>query len=158
MSLYREAGRGGRGALVGAAVALLVGLAVGYLIGNAKTEEPSFEEAVTTLRTDLAPVSNGLELLGGEYPQGVRNGEIAEQTEYDGSVSNVQRIEDTYTAHVAELEQLNPVAAADLGDAIAELRGAVEAQASPAEVDRLRRDAIEQLEAILPAAGEPRSQ
>jgi hypothetical protein len=151
MSLYREAGGGGRQGLIAGAVALVIGLGAGYLLGNANTDEPSFEDAVAALRTDLAPVPNGLELLGGEYPQGVRGGEIVAQTEYDGSVSNVQRIADTLAAHSTELDQLDPEAAGELTDTIGELQDAIDSQASPAEVDRLRRQAISEFEAILPA-------
>ena len=150
MSLYRETGRSGRQGLIAGAIALVIGLGVGYLLGNTNTEEPSFSEAVAALRADLGPVTNGLELLGGEYPQGVRGGEIVAQTEYDGSVSNVERIRDVLAAHVDELEQLDPEAAAKLTDLVGQLEQAVAAQASPAEVDRLRAEAAAELRTILP--------
>jgi hypothetical protein len=150
LSLYRETGRSGRQGLIAGAVALVIGLGVGYLLGHANAEEPSFGEAVAALRADLGPVANGLELLGGEYPQGVSGGEIVAQTEYDGSVSNVERIRDVLAANAGELEQLDPEATAELTDVVDQLGEAVAAQAPPAEVDRLRQDAIAALRAILP--------
>lgn len=152
MSLYRQAGQNPRQALLAGAIALVIGLGVGYLLGAAGAEEPSFDQAISGLRADLSPVSNGLELLGGEYPQGVRNGEIVAQTEYDGSVSNVARIEATVEDHTAELTQLDPQATEALVAAIGELEQAVESKADPPEVNRLRREAMTELESILPAA------
>ena len=104
MSLYREAGQNARQGLIAGAIALVIGLGAGYLIGHSNTEDPSLADSIDSLRSDLTPISNGLELLGGEYPQAVKNGEIVAQTEYDGSVSNVQRIADTLAANRTDLE------------------------------------------------------
>lgn len=151
MSLYREAGQRGRQGLIAAAVALVIGLGVGYLLGSAGTEEPSFEDAIAGLRTDLAPVVNGLQLLGGEYRQGVRAGEVVAPTEYDGSVSNVERITATFGDHLVELNQLDPGATATLEATLEQLQVAVASKASTTEVDRLRREASSELNSIVPA-------
>lgn len=150
MSLYREATQTGRQALIVGAIALLVGLAGGYLLGSSGSEEPTLDQALTALRGELAPVSDGLELLGGEYPQGVKNGEIAAQTEYEGSISNIDRLTATVNAHRADLEDLDPEATAELVATLNELATAVEAKAPPSEVNRLRRQARSDLETLLP--------
>jgi hypothetical protein len=151
VSLYRETGRSGRQGLIAGLIALAIGLGAGYLLGHANADEPSFGDAMVALRADMEPVSNGLELLGGEYPQGVGGGQGVEESEYEGSVSNVGRIGDVLAAHTDELEQLDPAATAKLTDLVDQLKQAVTAKAAPAEVDRLRQQAAAQLRAILPA-------
>ena len=155
MSLYREAGGDARGGLVAGAVALVIGLGAGYAIGISNTEEPSLTDSISALRGDLAPVTNGLDLLGGEYPQGVKGGEIVAQTEYDGSVSNVERINATFSDHAVELEQLDPKGTADLGSTLDELQRAVGSRASTEDVNRLRAEASSNLNGILPVQGAP---
>ena len=155
MSLYREARGDARGGFVAGAIALVIGLGAGYAIGSSSTEEPSLADSISALRGDLAPVTNGLDLLGGEYPQGVKGGEIVAQTEYDGSVSNVERISSTFSDHAAELEQLDPKGTANLGSTLDELQQAVGSRASTDEVNRLRAEASSNLNEILPAPGAP---
>lgn len=152
MSLYREAGGTGRGALVAGVVALVIGLGVGYAIGHATTGEPTLEQSLTTLRSDLSPISNGLELLAVEYPQGVRNGQVIAQTEYEGSVASVERIQSTAAAYADELQALDPEGAGQLSDTLSELQRAVSSKAPPQEVDRLRTRAATELEQLLPPA------
>ncbi len=151
MSLYREAGQNTRQGLIAGAIALVIGLGAGYLIGQSNTEDPSLADSIGALRSDLTPISNGLELLGGEYPQAVKNGEIVAQTEYDGSVSNVQRIADTLAANRTDLEQLDPAATAQLESDINDLLEAVQLTASVEEIDKLRTQAATELESILPS-------
>jgi hypothetical protein len=150
MSLYREAGRTGRGGLIAAAVVLVIGVGTGYLIGHANTKESSLQDAISKLRSDLAPVSNGLELLGGEYPQGVRNGKIVARTEYDGSLSSVERIRAVAAVHADELQELNPKLASRLSETLEHLQRAVASKESTGMVDRLRNRAANELEKILP--------
>ena len=141
--------------MVAGAVALVIGLGAGYAIGSSEAEEPSLADSISALRGDLAPVINGLDLLGGEYPQGVKNGEIVAQTEYDGSVSNVERISSTFAAHSADLEQLDPKGTANLGATLGELQEAVGSRAPTEDVNRLRAEASAGLNDILPAQGAP---
>jgi hypothetical protein len=151
MSLYREAGQNAKQGLIAGAVALIIGLGVGYLIGHSSAEEPTVADQIGTLTDELTPVSDGLELLGGEYPQAVKNGEIAAQTEYDGSVSNIERITQTVSDHMSDLEALDPEGTAQLQATLGDLLDAIQSQASTEEINRLRTKAADELEAILPA-------
>jgi hypothetical protein len=153
MSLYREVGQSRTQSLVAAGIALLVGLAIGYLLSESRSEEePSIDKAIAALRADVSPVFNGLDLLPTEYGQAVRNGEIAAQTEYDGSVSNVERIQATLSEYRDQLEQLDPQATAQLIATVDEIQRAVTSRADPDEIDALRKQASAQLALILPSA------
>lgn len=158
MSLYREAGKGRRQELLALAVALAIGLAGGYLLGSSSADEPSFSDALGDLRGELAPVANGLELLGDEYPQGVSGGKVISPSEYKGSVSNVARIRAVVAEREADLTELDPAATAALAAALAKLESAVASKADPVEVDALRSRASAQLGEIVPVpkgAGPP---
>ena len=70
MSLYRQP-RAARPLLIAgiAAVALLVGGAIGFALGRSSAPEPSAQDVVAQLRGELRPLAAGLELLPTEYPQ-----------------------------------------------------------------------------------------
>ncbi|CAN5593692.1 hypothetical protein BH20ACT15_BH20ACT15_05800 [soil metagenome] len=152
MSLYREAGKGRRQGLLALAVALAIGLAGGYLLGSSSADQPSFSDALGDLRGELAPVANGLELLGDEYPQGVSGGKVISPSEYEGSVSNVARIHATVAENEADLAQLDPDATDALIATLSEIESAVMSKADPAEVDALRARAAAQLVEVVPPA------
>lgn len=151
MSLYREAAQERRQGLVVATIALIIGLGGGYLLGHSSAPERSLRDSLDELRSDMQPAAGGLEILGGEYRQGVRRGEVISQGEYDGSVSNVERTEAVLAENDGELRRLDPKGTAALEATVSELRAAVARKADPGEIERLRARAAAELRAVLPA-------
>src|SRR3954452_20830623 len=83
MSLYRQPGRmSTRTLVVAAAATLAIGLAGGFAIGRASAPQPTLADKLADLRGTLQPASEGLELTATEYGQAVRDGRVAEPTEY----------------------------------------------------------------------------
>jgi hypothetical protein len=157
VSLYRQPGRArARTTAVVAAITLVVGGGIGFAIGAASggDDEVSVSEAVAQLRRDLQPVANGLELVTTEYPQGVKDGRVVAQTEYEAAKADVARARDTVADHAEDLQALAPERAAALQRTLADLAGALDTRADEASVDRLVRQATEQLEAIV-TLGDP---
>jgi len=108
MSLYRQAqGPSLRALAIAAAVALIVGGLVGYLIGRETAPEPTLVELVTEAREELRPALSALELVGIEYSEALRGDEVIAETEYDAARSQAQLAADTL-ASASELRALDP--------------------------------------------------
>ena len=155
MSLYRQPGRArARTTAIVAAITLLVGGGIGYAVGAASSgdDDVSVSEAVAQLRRDLQPAANGLEIVTTEYPQGVKDGRVVAQAEYEGAKADVARAREAVADHADDLQALAPERAAALQRTLADLAGALEAKADEAEIDRFARQATDQLEAILSPA------
>ena len=133
MSLYREAGARRKTVVIGAAIALLVALIGGFVLGRASVGEPKAQEVVERLRTQLEPVANGLELLPNEYEQ-AQAGSGAEGV---GVKGNVDRIETSLRGAMPDLDVLDPDGAKELEGAVSSLAGAVGGNAPPAQVKQL---------------------
>ena len=76
MSLYRQAGRRS-GWLVAAGVAvLLIGLAIGFAVSQAASDDPTFEDAVADVQGEAATTADAFELVALHYessPEGARD-------------------------------------------------------------------------------------
>ena len=153
MSLYRQPGRArARTTTIIATVTLLVGGGIGYAIGAAASggdDDVSVSEAVAHLRRDLQPVANGLELVTTEYPQGVEDGRVVAQTEYEAAKADVARARRVVADHADDLQALVPDRAADLQRTLAALASALETRADEAGVERLAGQATDALRAVL---------
>ena len=135
MSLYRQSGRTSTRVLViAAATAVVTGLIAGFAIGRVSAPDPSLADKVGELRTALEPADQGLELTATEYSQAVRDGRVAEPTEYAAAKADVQRVEDVIAATRADLRALDPAGAAALESAVRALSGDVDRRADPAAV------------------------
>jgi hypothetical protein len=156
VSLYRQPGRArARTTAIVATVTLLIGGGIGYAIGAAASGDDavSVSEAVAQLRRDLQPVTNGLELVTTEYPQGVKDGRVVAATEYGAAKADVARAQKAVTDQADDLEALAPERAAALRQTLAALATALNARADEATIDRLARQATQHLEGILSPAG-----
>jgi len=133
MSLYRQP-RAARPLLIAgiAAVALLVGGALGFALGRNSAPEPSAQDVVAQLRDELRPLAAGLELLPTEYPQALAGG--GESAAVTGDLG---RIRGALTATRADLATLDPAGARTLADRVAALEQAIDARVPAAQVKQL---------------------
>lgn len=148
MSLYRQAqGSSWRVLAAVGVVAVLVGGLAGFALGRSSAPDPSLADQVADMRDQLAPAREAIELTTTEYPQAVEGDRVVEPTEYQAAKADVQRARDTVASAYADLEALDPAAAAQLRSAVAALGAGVAERASEAQVDQLAgsaRDALRQ--------------
>src|SRR4029077_2810914 len=86
MSLYRSPARRSVRALVGVGgVALLVGGAVGYLIGHGGQSSPTLTAGLAQVQKTVRPAVDGIELVGVEYPIGVKDGKVVVPEQLQGA-------------------------------------------------------------------------
>jgi hypothetical protein len=135
VSLYRQSGRTStRVVVIAAATAVVIGLIAGFAIGRVSAPDPSLADKVGELRTALEPADQGLELTATEYSQAVRDGRVAEPTEYTAAKADVQRVQDVIAATRADLRALDPAGAAALASAVQALSDDVDRRADPSAV------------------------
>jgi hypothetical protein len=146
MSLYRVASRRSRlfGLLV-PAIALVVGLGIGLLIGRATAPEPSLSDVLADEASQIAEARTALDVLTIEYPQAVSS-----PTEYGGAQADVRHAQDALAA-AGDLEALDPSGYRRATALVAEVAAIVARKAPPAEVEARVRSADEAL-AALPGA------
>ena len=148
MSVYREpATRRARAAGIAAVLALLVGAVAGFLAGRASVDETSLEEEIGDVQEEIRPALNALELVGIEYPEGVRGGRVVAETEYRAAESQADSAAAALDAARDDLELLSPEATRRAGRAIAELQRMIGERAEPEAVQRTAREASSSLEA-----------
>jgi hypothetical protein len=151
VSLYRQPGRIARRTLATAvAVTLVVGAGGGYLAGRATAPDASLADQLTTLRDDLRPAEQGIELAATEYGPSVRDGRVSAPTEYAAAKAAIARASETVDAAAPDLRTLDPAAATALTRAIDELSGAIDAKADQAEVVRRSETAARALDEARP--------
>jgi hypothetical protein len=146
MSLYRVASRRSRlfGLLV-PAIALVVGLGIGLLVGRATAPEPSLSDALADQASHVAEARTALDVLTIEYPQAVSS-----PTEYGGAQADVQHAQEALAA-ADGLEAVDPSGYRRATALVAEVAALVARKAPPAEVEARVRTAEEAL-AALPGA------
>jgi hypothetical protein len=120
-----------------AAVALVAGLLIGFVLGRSTAPDPTLAEKVADLRSRLRPAEQGLELTATEYAQAVRGGRVVQPTEYEAAQADLGRVDDALAGARADLRALGAERAGALDRAVAALRGAVTRRVEPAEVQRL---------------------
>ncbi len=134
MSLYRVASRRGRlGGLLLPAVALVVGLTVGFLVARASADEPSLAEALDAPAAHVADARNALDVLTIEYPQAVSGGEVKESTEYEAALADVRRAQDAL-GDADDLGELDPEGYRRATALLTDVADLVARRASPALV------------------------
>jgi hypothetical protein len=131
-----------------------VGVGIGYALGSiaAGDDEASLRDSVVELRKNSQPALNGLELLTTEYPQGVRGGRVVARTEYGAAKADLRRARDVVAVNAEDLQALGPRRLAALNRTLDRLTEAVGGLEDEARVDRLAKQASDQLLAILPGS------
>jgi hypothetical protein len=148
MSVYREpATRRARAAGIAAVVGLLLGALAGFLVGRASVEEPSLGEQIGEVQEEIRPGLNALELVGIEYPEGVRGGRVVAETEYRAAESQADSAAAAVDAARQDLELLSPAGTRRASRIIAELQRLIGERAEPGAVQRAAREASSSLEA-----------
>jgi hypothetical protein len=146
MSLYRVASRRSRlfGLLV-PAIALVVGLGIGLLVGRSTAPEQSLSDALTDEASHVSEARTALDVLTIEYPQAVSSA-----TEYGGAQADVRHAQEALAA-ADDLEAVDPSGYRRATALVAEVAALVARKAPPAEVEARVRAAEEAL-AALPGA------
>ena len=152
MSVYRDpANRRGRRLLIVAVVAaLLVGALGGFLLAKATEDEPTLADQVSDVQSELQPAISALELVPGHYEQGVRDGEVVEEAQYEGARSQAAAAADILAGVAPDLDAVTPAGASAAEEAIASLQQQIEELASLEDVTLAARTAEE---ALATAAG-----
>ena len=143
MSLYRVASRRSRlfGLLV-PAIALVVGLGIGLLVGRATAPEPSLSDALADQASHVAEARTALDVLTIEYPQAVSS-----PTEYGGAQADVRHAQEAL-AGAEGLGAVDPSGYRRATALVAEVAALVERKAPPAAVEARVQAAEEALPAL----------
>jgi len=156
MSLYRQqGGLGPRWIVLAAALALLIGAAIGFAVGRSTAPDPTVAETVAAVREEVQPVLDGIALVPDHYAQSVRAGEVAEPVQYEGAVQQLATARDGLAAAGADLRALDPGAYAAAEDAMAALSDAVRAKVDPARIAALAKQAEAAVVAASGQAADP---
>ena len=147
MSLYRQPGRRRqRRRLIAAAIVALVAVVVLVVVlATGDSGPPSQAQRAQAARSAATEALNGLELLGIEYGQAVKDGEIVEPTEYAAAQADVRRTQDALRKHDADLEAVDPAARRQALIAVGRLGDAVRARVDTARMKELIRAAQDAL-------------
>jgi hypothetical protein len=124
MSLYRQAGRS-RGWLAASVVAaLLVGFALGFVVSQTTTDDPTFEDAVAEVQAEAGTTADALELVALHYdgsPQAARD--------------QLARAQESFAEVEPDLRLLAPVETTGAAEAIARVESLVAREAPAGEVE-----------------------
>jgi hypothetical protein len=134
MSLYREVRGRTRRVLVAAALVLVLGVVGGFVLGRATTGEPSLADKLADFRDQSQQVADALEVLVVEYPQAVRNGRVAAQTEYAGAKRDVERAQTSFGDIESDLHAIFPQRVAPAQGQLHVLEKLVDQAAPPEQV------------------------
>lgn len=101
-------------AIATGALGVLVGLGVGYLLGD-KPPDPT--DSVRAIRTSLISAAGSLEVAAVEYEESVVDGEVIRAREYEGALAAVRSSRSKLSDVRAALDELAPerIAAIDEG-------------------------------------------
>jgi hypothetical protein len=141
MAIYRA--ESGRRVVLIAGAAAIAGLVLGLLIG--RITAPGLGAQLDDVRAQAAPIASSLEVIRTEYPKLLAGG-----ADPGGAEAAMARIETTYATVKPSLEAISPGGSAALGDAIAALRGAVNARVPETDVGSKLDDVQARLDAVLP--------
>ena len=149
MSLYREAGarRRRRRAATAGLAAVLTLVALVAVLAAAGGDGPTDADRARAARAAATRALDGLELLGTEYRQGVRDGRVVAPTEYAAARADVARAR----AAVADLGGDGDVEAARV--ALRRVAVAVDRRVTPDVLAREVAAARARLTALSPPAG-----
>ena len=127
-------------------LALLVGIAIGFVLGR---EDPDPAEGVRLIQQELIGAAAGLEVAGIEYSESVENGEVVNDTEYEGALAALQSSRDRFESVSAALRELAPERVQEIEVLYDEIAAEMEAQAESDAVTQM----LDDLEAALKEGG-----
>ena len=130
-------------ALFAALVGLLIGIGVGFVLGR---EDPDPAEGTRLVRQELTAAAAGLEVAGIEYEEAVDDGEVVNDTEYQGSLAALESSRDRFESVRDALATLAPEHADEIEAAYDAAATAMEAPEPPDEVQQLLDEVTELLE------------
>ena len=128
-------------------VALLVGGAIGFVIGKNSASEPTLAEKAADLREEIQPVLDGLALVPDHYQQGLAPGG---EVQLDGAVQQAEFARESF---VAEEDALRALSAARYDVAVAELDALLEAMRRRAAAAIVRQRVADADRAVAEAVG-----
>jgi hypothetical protein len=111
--------------------ALLVGIGIGLLLGN---EEPNAAEGVRLVQQELTSAAAGLEVAGIEYEEAVDDGEVVNDTEYQGALDALESSRRRFESVQRPLATLASSLAEEIEAAYDDAQGAMESKAATEEV------------------------
>lgn len=130
MAIYRPTRRRWPAVAVSAAVGLLAGAGVGWVIRGGGTADPV--EAIAAMDASLSAAAGTLEVVEVEYRESVVDGEVVRPPEYAGSRDLLTRSRERYLEVREALAAVDPRLAEEADRLYRELARLVEARA-PAE-------------------------
>jgi hypothetical protein len=133
MAIYRPRRSPWPLALGLAALALLIGFGIGYVVFG--TRPPDLDAATDVVALRLAEARGLLEVTGIEYREGAPAGTIASEPEYAASEQALERARQAVEAVAGPLETLAPERAAALDEGFASIAALIDDIAPPDEVD-----------------------
>jgi hypothetical protein len=149
MSVYRQAGGGAGGKVaLAAAVALLAGGGIGFLLGASREEEPSLADALAEVQEQVRPALNELELVTIEYGEAVSGGKVVAETEYQASLDHAERAQAAIDGAEAELRLISQGELDNIDRHLDQLMKLIEGRAPANQVD----DVIARADAAIRAA------
>ena len=122
---------------------VLVGLGVGYLLGDTP---PDPTDSVGAIRTSLISASGSLEVAAVEYEESVVDGEVESSQEYEGALAAVRSSRSKLSDVRAALDELAPERIGAIDEGYDEVVALMEARADATEVQRALDDLRELLE------------
>lgn len=149
MAIYRPEKPRWPALLITAAAGLVVGVAGGWLI--AARSEPDIREAASSIRASLDRTAGSVEIVGIEYREAVRDGEVVARAEYEGARDAALRARSLFAEVREALAVLAPEAAAEIAGDLNDLVEAIESTADEGDVAEI----VSSTEARLRAFGGP---
>jgi hypothetical protein len=120
--------------MVAAATAgIAVGLAIGLALGGDDQQDPL--QGVRDARASLRQASGVLEVVPVEYAEGVQDGRLASEPEYQGARRAIERSRDLYGEARPVVAYIDAERATDLDHAYERLARAVAARAPTQDVE-----------------------
>ena len=123
-------------------IGLLIGLAVGFVLGR---EDPDPAEGARIVQRELTGAAAALDVVGIEYAESVENGEVTNETEYQGALDALASSRDRFESVSAALAVLAPERVDALASAYDDVAAAMEDRADGDEVDGLLDELAEML-------------
>ena len=114
--------------------ALLVGIGIGLLLG---TEEPDAAEGVRLVQQELTAAAAGLEVAGIEYAEAVDDGEVVNETEYQGALDALDSSRVRFESVQRPLETLAPSLSDEIATAYNDAQEAMESNAATKDVQAI---------------------